>query len=91
MTGGDDATAHDLYQASDGDFFITLWRSMADPGGEPISVTLDFPNKPGTISEYNLMNHLDNTDYVAVQTNTSSDGKLTVQLDGSARVIVVMP
>lgn len=91
VSGGDDATSHALYQASDGDYFITLWRSTADPGGEPISVTLDFPNKPGTISEYNLMNHLDNTDYTAVQTNTNGDGKLTVQLDGSARVIVVIP
>jgi hypothetical protein len=86
VTGGDGATTHDLYQSSDGHFFITLWRSMADPGGQAIPVQVNA--KGHQMYEYNLMDYLDKTDYA---TDKNGRDTITVQLNGSARVIVVMP
>lgn len=87
VTGGDGATSHALYQRSDGKFFITLWRSMANPGGAAIPVVVTVNTAHQRIDEYNLMEYLDKTQYLPRQT---TNGKtMTSQLDGSARIIMV--
>ena len=88
-TGNDAAISHALYQSSDGKFYITLWRSLANPGGSTKPVKFTFKSKPGKVEEFDLMKCLASTTYTPVQVNTSKDGTLTSQLDGSARIIRV--
>jgi hypothetical protein len=84
VSGADANTSHDLYQTSDGKFIITLWRSLADPGGAAIPVVVTAQGHK--LDEYNLMAHLDNTEYKPAQ---SAQDTLTSQLDGGVRIIVV--
>jgi hypothetical protein len=94
VTGGDASCTTDLYQGSDGVFYLALWRSLDQPGGSTVSLTLTIPSKPQKIEEFNLSKLAADkvtNGYPAVQVNTSKDGKLTCQLDGSARMIRVTP
>lgn len=94
MTGGDANTFTDLYQGSEGTFYLMLWRSLDEPGGQPVPVEFSFPAKPAKIEEFDLTKlaaQKQSASYTAVQVNTARDGKLRSQLDGSARVIRITP
>jgi hypothetical protein len=79
-----DDAAYDVYQASDGRFFITLWRNAEEPGGGTVDVTLTFANPIATISEYVVS--LGETEPCQLVTN---DDTIIVALDASARVLVI--
>jgi hypothetical protein len=88
VTGADASVSHDLYQASDGTYFVVLWRSMPEPGGEPLAVTLEFPSLPPRIEEFDLGGLA--ADYVTenyVPLQVSTSGVIVSMLDGSARVL----
>lgn len=88
--GADANTTVDLYENSAGQFFIALWRSLPEPGGDSIPIAFTFPVKPQKIEEFNISKiagDKQSNNYTAVQVNTSRDGKLTSQLDGSARIL----
>jgi hypothetical protein len=93
VSGGDSACSTDLYQGSDGVIYIALWRSLPEPGGAAIPLSFDFPSKPGRIEEFDITRLAADkvaSGYVPVQVNTTKDGKLTSQLDGSARIIRIV-
>jgi hypothetical protein len=90
VAGADASVSHDLYQASDGTFFVVLWRSMPEPGGEPLAVTLEFPSLPTRrIEEYDigrLAAERVTENYEPLQ--VSEAGFIISMLDGSARVLI---
>jgi hypothetical protein len=88
VAGADASVSHDLYQASDGTFFIVLWRSMPEPGGEPMAVALNFMAQPARIEEFDLGRLAADRvteNYEPLQVSTSAS--IISQLDGSARVV----
>jgi hypothetical protein len=87
VAGADASVSHDLYQASDGTYFVVLWRSMPEPGGEPLTVTVDFPSLPPRIEEYDLGRLAADRvteNYTPMQVRAVS---IVSKLDGSARVL----
>lgn len=88
-TGNDPAISHELYQATDGTFYITLWRSLSNPGGTNTAVPIHFANKPSSIEEYDLMDCLDRETYLPIQ--SVNHNTIAVELDGGARIIKVTP
>jgi hypothetical protein len=74
----------DLYQATDGRFFVTLWNNAEEPGGEPTDVTLRVPAAASFV-EYVVS--LGET----VERNFGDGESFVVSLDASARVVVVVP
>jgi hypothetical protein len=73
-----------LYQSSDDRFFITLWNNAENPGGDASEVTIKLAEE-AALSEYVVS--LGETEPRQSLSGTS----LTVSLDASARVIVVVP
>lgn len=90
VTGGDETCSHDLYQGSDGVYYIALWRSLPQMGGTPMAITMSLPSKPQRVEEFNISKIASDkvtNNYPMVQSDTSRSGKLSVSLDGSARII----
>jgi hypothetical protein len=74
----------DLYQATDGRFFVTLWNNAEEPGGEPTDVTLRVP-AAASFAEYVVS-------LGEISPCQWGDGEsFIVSLDASARVVVVVP
>jgi len=73
----------DTYQASDGRFFLALWRSEADAGGPALPVTFTFGKSAKRLAEYDILAHDE-----AVQAKTDAS-QLTVRLDAGCRIIVI--
>jgi len=93
VEGGDEATSHALYEASDGTFFVALWRSLTEPGGDAIPVRVAFPGGVRQVEEYDLTAIAAakrGNNYPIVQTARDRD-EVTVQLDGGARLLIVAP
>jgi hypothetical protein len=93
ITGGDDSYSHSLYQSSNGKFFIALWRSLPQPKGDPITLNIIFANQLKKIEEFNISEIAGDkvaSNYQSIQWADNTD-KLTVSLDGSARIIRIVP
>jgi hypothetical protein len=93
IAGGDDSYSHSLYQSSNGKFFIALWRSLPQPKGNPITLNIIFANQLKKIEEFNISEIAGDkvaSNYQPIQWADNTD-KLTVSLDGSARIIRIVP
>lgn len=73
------ASNWDLYQASDGRFFIPLWRAGAEPGGATIDVTVAL-GKSATVIDHDLLTG---------NSRSVVDASVVVGLGNEARLLVV--
>lgn len=81
---------HDLYQSSDGRFFLLLWNAQVAPGGAPVPVTVSFPNPPATVSEFNLsLGTAAST--TPVQALLARPTSVVSHLDAGVRLLVIAP
>jgi hypothetical protein len=93
ITGDVDTVSHSLYQSSNGKFFIAIWRSLPQPGGDPITLNITFANQLKKIEEFNISEIAADkvaSNYQPIQWSDNTD-KLTISLDGSARIIRIAP
>jgi hypothetical protein len=82
----------DVYQSSDGRFFVPIWLSAVNPGGASTPVSVTFGSKPALVTEYDVGSGASWTGTLppAVQ-SVPSPSSVTVQLNAAARVLVVVP
>jgi hypothetical protein len=87
----DDNISHDLYQSSDGIFYIALWRSSEQPGGSATNVVIDFADPPKLVEEFNISDIAAKkqlTGYRPVQ-SVENQTHFVSMLDASARIVKV--
>jgi hypothetical protein len=88
VKGADNSVSHDLYQSSNGTFFIVFWRSLAAPGDDVLNIEFEFEQMVNRIEEFDLclLAEEQRTDnYTPIQ--VGANNVIVSQLDGSARVL----
>lgn len=75
---------YDLYQASDGRFFLMLWKSTPEPGGDLSPVPIQFA-RAVNVSEFDVLR---STNAVHSEMGTTT---YMAMLDGGVRVLVIAP
>jgi hypothetical protein len=73
----------DLYESSDHRFFIALWRSASEPGGEAVPVTVSFDAAPVSATEFNPLVSAE-----AVRTWNDA-ASVEVLLDAGVRILAI--
>jgi hypothetical protein len=73
----------DLYQASDGRWFVALWRSAPEPGGEAANVVVSFATTPAAAAEFNPLVESESV------REWSAPTSVTVALDPDVRILAV--
>jgi hypothetical protein len=73
----------DVYEASDGRFFIPLWRAAQAPGGTEASITLDFGTAPAKVTEHDLL-----SDRAPIQVVTGQK-RVVSRMGNTCRLLVV--
>ncbi len=75
---------HDLFQASDGRFFLIVRNAQAAPGGTATPVTIRFPTSSRAVKEYNITSG----SMTPVQ-SISAPSSIISQLDASVRLFII--
>jgi len=74
----------DLYQASDGRFFIAIWHSQREPGGEGVPISIRLHAAPSGLRIHDLVTNTGHSE-------TPPPTDITLELCGRAVIVEITP